>query len=83
MGQVNFILTGAAKVPPLGVTVGLAVSAASFIPLVPAVRVIATVNAAAGNPEGVNDRYSAANIATIAVGAFVYFILIVATILGF
>ena len=44
---------------------GLILSATSFIPLVPAVRVIATVNAAAGNPEGVNDRYSVANIATI------------------
>ena len=62
---------------------GLVLSATSFIPLVPAVRVIATVNAAAGNPEGVNDRYSVANIATIAAGAFVYLILIVATILGY
>jgi len=63
--------------------VGLVLAAGSFLPLVPAVRTIARVNAAAGNPEGVNDRYTIACVATIVVGGFIYAILIVATILGF
>jgi hypothetical protein len=53
------------------------------VPLIPPVRTIAALNAAAGNPEGVNDRYTLPCVAAIAFGAFIYLILIAATLLGF
>lgn len=62
---------------------GFFLSVASFAPLLPAVRSASAVNAAAGNPEGVNDRYTLPCVATIVFGAFIYSILIVATILGY
>ena len=63
--------------------VGFFLSILAFAPLLPAVRAAAAVNASAGNPEGVNDRYPLPAVATVVVGGFIYAILIVATILGY
>ena len=62
--------------------IGFFISVVSFAPLLPAVRTIAAVNAAAGSPEGVNDRYTIPCVATIVFGGFIYAILIAATMLG-
>jgi len=68
---------------PLLPNVGFFLSLISCTPLIPPVRTIAAINAAAGNPEGVNDRYTPPCVVAIAFGAFVYLILIVATVLGY
>jgi len=43
-----------------------------FAPLLPPLRTCQRLNAAAGNPEGRNDAYSAGNIATIVIGAVLW-----------
>jgi hypothetical protein len=68
---------------PLLPNIGFLLSLISCTPLIPPVQTIAAMNAAAGNPEGVNDRYTPPCIVAIAFGAFIYLILIVATLLGF
>jgi hypothetical protein len=52
----------------------------SFVPFVPAVRTVQQVNEAAGNPEGRNSRYSAANVVTIVVGGLLFVLVVVGTI---
>jgi hypothetical protein len=68
---------------PLLPNIGFYLSVISCAPLVPPVMTIAAINGATGNPEGVNDRYTLPCVAAIAVGAFVYLILIAGTILGY
>jgi len=45
------------------------ISIGLFAPLLPPLQTCQRVNAAAGNPEGLNDAYSAGNVATIIIGA--------------
>ena len=68
---------------PLFQNVGFFLSVISCAPLVPPVMTIAAINGAAGDPEGVNDRYTLPCVVAIAFGAFVYLVLIAATILGY
>jgi hypothetical protein len=68
---------------PLLPNIGFFLSLISCTPLIPPVRAIAAINAAAGDPEGVNDRYTLPCVATIVLGGFVYLILIIATALGY
>jgi hypothetical protein len=68
---------------PLLPNIGAYLSVISCAPLVPPVLTIAAINGAAGNPEGVNDRYTLPSVAAITLGACVYIILIAGTILGY
>ena len=68
---------------PLLPNIGFFLSLISCTPLIPVVRTIAAVNAAAGNPEGVNDQYTLPCVVAIAFGAFICLLVIVATILGY
>jgi hypothetical protein len=77
LGAAYVILTLCALLP----NVWTFVSVAAFVPLLPVVRTASAVNAAAGNPEGVNDRYTASSVVTIAIGSLVYAFVITVTFL--
>ena len=49
-----------------------------FEPILAPLETCQQINAAAGNPEGVNDTYSAGNLATIFIGALTWMLLVVA-----
>jgi len=68
---------------PLLPNIGFFLSLVSCTPLIPPVRTIAAISAVAGNPEGVNDRYTLPCIVAIAFGSLVYLVLVVGTILGY
>ena len=55
------------------------ISLGSLVSLIPVVQTVESINAVAPALEGRNDSYSGANIATIAIGGLLSFLVIVAT----
>ena len=53
-----------------------------FTPMLAPLETTMQINQAAGHPDGLNDEYTAGNVATIVIGALVWVLLIVALLIG-